>query len=208
MIAKIAGKLVEKKEQSVIINVHGLFYELLTPTYVLQQLGNKHESDGHIELVTHYYIQLTPSSGTPTLIGFLNEIERDFFQQFITVSGIGPRAAVRALNKPIADITRAIDQGDIGFLKTLPGIGNQRAKEIVAKLQGKLGKFGLIRQDKTAVHVNLPVANWQEEALNVLLQLQYKKHEAEDMIHKAMERAKEINSAEELLNEIYRQRIA
>jgi len=55
------------------------------------------------------------------LIGFLNDIEKDFFQIFITVSGIGPRAALKALNKPISQIAKAIDEGDLVFLRFLTG---------------------------------------------------------------------------------------
>jgi Holliday junction DNA helicase RuvA len=176
------------------------------PATVLQRLDNIASPEGDFELVTYHYWQLSPSTATPILIGFTNEIERDFFLQFITVSGIGPRAAVKAINKPISDIVRAIDVGDVNYLKTLPGIGAQRAKEIVAKLQGKIGKFGLIR-DKVNIQVPAPIKeDWQKEALEVLLQLQYKKQEAVGMIEKAIDNNPEIGSAEELLNEIYKQR--
>ena len=108
---------------------------------------------------------------------------KDFFLQFITVSGIGPRAAVKALSKPICDITAAIEKGDMAFLKTLPGIGMQKAKDIVAKLQGKVGRYGLIQDKIPTTTVQQPTApDWQAEALNVLLQLQYKKPEAVEMI--------------------------
>ena len=207
MIVQIAGKLVEKKDQSLVIDVDGLFYEVIVPASVLQRVDETKDDHGKIRLITYHYFQISPSSGMPFLIGFINEIERDFFLQFIKVSGIGPRAAVKALDKPISDITRAIDDGDIKYLKTLPGIGMQKAKEIVAKLQGKVGRFGLI-QDKRTVCQDKPVTPpWQEEALAVLLQLQYKKSEAKDMIHKALERMPSVGSAEELLNEIYKLRV-
>ncbi|VAX36579.1 hypothetical protein MNBD_UNCLBAC01-1965 [hydrothermal vent metagenome] len=207
MIVQIAGKLVEKREQSVIINVHGLFHEVLVPSSVLARLEEITDQEGNIQLITYYYFQIGQSSGVPVMIGFINEVERDFFLHFIKVSGVGPRAAVKALNKPISEITQAIDTGDVKFLKTLPGIGQQKAKEIVAKLQGKIGKFGLI-QDKTDTISTVNIkSDWQEDALEVLLQLQYKKKEALDMIHKALERSKEIKSTEELLNEIYKQRV-
>ena len=207
MIVRISGKLVEKKEHSLVVNVNGMFYEIIVPSSVLHRIDETKDEDGNIHLITYHYFQISPSKGTPLLIGFINEVERDFFQQFIKVSGIGPRAAVKALDKPICDITRAIDGGDINYLKTLPGIGMQRAKEIVAKLQGKVGKFGLI-QDKRAVSQDKHSSPlWQEEALEVLLQLQYKKHEAENMIQKALGRSASMNTAEELLNEIYRQKV-
>jgi Holliday junction DNA helicase RuvA len=206
MIARISGKIVEKKEQSLVIDVHGLYYEIVVPSSVFERIEETKDAEGNVHLVTYHYLQLTPSSGVPVLIGFLNEIEKDFFLQFITVSGIGPRAAVKALNKPISEISRAIDEEDVAFLKTLPGIGAQRAKEIVAKLQGKVGKFGLI-QDKSEKSYEAPKPDWQEEALSVLLQLQYRRPEALEMIKKALERSAHIRSTEELLNEIYRQRV-
>ena len=208
MIVQIAGKLIEKREQSVIINVHGLFYEIIVPVSVLARIEETIDKEGNVHLIIYHYFQISHASGTPLMIGFISEVERDFFLQFIKVSGIGPRAAIKALNKPISEITQAIDQGDVKYLTTLSGIGTQRAKEIVAKLQGKIGKFGLI-QDKgsSAVKVKVTTKDWQQEALAVLLQLQYKKQEAMDMIEKAMERSDKIKTVEELLNEIYKQKV-
>jgi Holliday junction DNA helicase RuvA len=141
----------------------------------------------------------------PVLIGFLNQVEKDFFEIFITVSGIGPRAALKALNKPISQIAKAIDEGDLSFLRSLPGIGEQRAKEIVAKLQNKVGKFGLI-QDRD-IGKKAASKDITEEALDVLLQLQYKKPEALSMIKKALETNAQVNTTEELLNLVYKQKL-
>lgn len=206
MIVQIHGKLIEKKEGTLVIAVNGLYYEVLVPASVEERIDQSQDERGEINLITYHYFQMEPSRGVPVLVGFLNEIERDFFLQFIKVSGIGPRAAVRALNKPIAEITRAIDNNDLNFLKTLPGIGIQRAKEIIAKLQGKLGKFGLIKDEVAPARASVSTG-WQEDALQVLLQLQYKRPEALEMIQKALERSKDIHSTEELLNEIYKQRV-
>jgi Holliday junction DNA helicase RuvA len=139
-------------------------------------------------------------------VGFLNEIERDFFLEFIKVSGIGPRAAVKALNRSIGEIAQAIDRGDTKYLKTLPGIGEQKAKEIVAKLQRKMGKFILMKDRVAPEGPARIVSDVEEEALHILLQLQYKKAEAEEMIKKAFERSAKLVTSEELLNEIYKQR--
>ena len=208
MISQIRGKLIEKKEGTLVIDVHGLYYEVLVPLSVVQRLDQMKDLDGNILLMTYHYFQMEPSRGVPVLVGFFNEIEREFFLQFIKVSGIGPRAAVRALNRPISEITRAIDGNDVNFLKTLPGIGIQRAKEIIAKLQGKIGKFGLIKDHEAAVPLKPQISSdWQQEALEVLLQLQYKRPEALQMIQQAIERSKDIQTAEDLLNEIYKQRV-
>ena len=209
MIAKISGRLIDKTVNALIIDIHGLHYEVIVPQSILQRIEDHVDEKNFIHLITYHYIQMTPSNGVPVLVGFLNEVERDFFQKFITVSGIGPRAAVKAWNKPISEIASAIDRGDLKFLKTLPGIGLQKAKEIVAKLQGKVGKYALI-QDKNTVPRQTTVrssTDWQEEALEVLLQLQYRKHEAEDMIQKALTTSPHVQTAEELLNIIYKQRM-
>ncbi len=208
MITRLHGKLVEKLPNALIININGVYYEVFVPLSILSRVDQQLDTDGNVTLLTYHYLALTQSSGTPMLIGFFNEVERDFFLDFISVSGIGPKAAVKALNKPISEIAQAIHAGDTAFLKTLPGIGLQRAKEIVAKLQNKVGRFALIQDKGITVPVEKELTkDFEQEALAVLLQLQYKKHEATGMIQKALERSKGIQTTEELLNEIYKQRI-
>ncbi len=205
MIARITGKVIEKQSNSVVIDVGGICYDVLVPTVVMQRLDEHINNDGVINFVTYHYLHVEPSRSFPVLIGFTNDIEKEFFEVFITVSGIGPKAALKALNKPISLIAKAIDEADITSLKSLPGIGQQRAKEIVAKLQNKVGKFGLM-QDAPTVAVQLPTKDIDEEAVAVLVQLQYKRAEAVSMINKAMERAPDIETTEELLNEVYKHR--
>ena len=206
MITAIKGKISRQGETALTLETNGLSYEVLTPLSVMQRVKENQDSDGNIRLITYHYYQMTPSSGVPVLVGFLNEVERDFFLEFIKVSGIGPRAAVKALNRAIGEIAQAIHRGDTKFLKTLPGIGEQKAKEIVAKLQGKMGKFTLMRDRVAAPSPSPQLRDIEEEALNILLQLQYKKIEAEEMIKKALERSPGLSTSEELLNEIYKQR--
>jgi Holliday junction DNA helicase RuvA len=206
MITAIKGKISRQSELSVILDANGLSYEILTPLSVLQRIKENQDSDGNIRLITYHYYQMTPSSGVPVLVGFLNEVERDFFLEFIKVSGIGPRAAVKALNRAIGEIAQAIDRGDTKFLKTLPGIGEQKARDIVAKLQGRMGTFILMRDRVREPEAPAGLHDIEEEAMHILLQLQYKKTEAEDMIKKAIERSAKPATSEELLNEIYKQR--
>jgi len=206
MIARISGKIVERGNGFLILDVGGICYEVLVPPAVMQGLDEGISADSSINLITYHYFQVEPSRSIPVLIGFLNEIEKEFFESFITVSGIGPRAAVRALNKPISLIARAIDESNIEFLKSLPGIGQQRAKEIIAKLQNKVGKFGLM-QDTGLKEKNAPVgSDIEEEAMEVLAQLGYKKAESQTMISKAVERSGNLTTTEQLLNEVYKQR--
>jgi Holliday junction DNA helicase RuvA len=196
--------MVERRINSVLLDLSGICYEVLIPSVIMQKITETTELNKEIKLITYHYLQDEHNKSRPVLIGFLNDIERDFFEQFITVSGIGPRAAIKALNQPISRIAQAIDDADTAFLCGLPGIGQQRAKEIIAKLQGKVGKFGLI-QDKVTGKI-LFKDDLKKEAVEVLLQLQYKKTEAEEMVKKALEKKPELNTAEELLNEIYKQK--
>lgn len=206
MIARIKGNIVEKKENAVVINVSGIFYEVIVPCSVMRRIDSMVDIDGFVTLSTYYYFQMNPSSGTPHMFGFLNELEKDFFLQFISVSGIGPKAAIRALDRSIADIARAIDEGDAAFLKTLPGIGQQKAKDVIAKLQGKVSRFALIKDHALKAEA-VAVVPFKDEALAVLVQLQYKKAEAEDMISKALTRDPGLATVEALLNEIYKQKV-
>ena len=211
MIGQITGTVDYVLENALALNVAGICYEIFIPTSVLHNLDGKLEKNSEVSLITYHYYQTDPSKSIPILIGFSNRIEKEFFERFITVSGVGPKAAVRALKPPIPDIARAIDDGDLPFLKSLPGIGEQRAKEIIAKLQGKMGKFGLMHDRSGAIGSNGKssadtVGDAQAEALEVLLQLQYKREEAKEMLRKAFSRKPELSDAEEILNEVYRQR--
>ncbi|NQT89655.1 MAG: Holliday junction branch migration protein RuvA [Candidatus Omnitrophica bacterium] len=204
MISTLKGRLMEKRDSCLLLEVGGIGYEVQVANTALNELKNIPEGQ-EIELVTFHYYASEPSKSVPVLIGFMNEIEKEFFEKFITVAGIGPKAAVRAINKPISEIARAIDSGDVVSLKSLPGIGEQRAREIIAKLQNKIGKFGLI-QDGFKPDDIAPKEDIEKEAMQVLVQLQYKKQQAQDMIKSAIDRNPDISTSEELLNEVYRQR--
>lgn len=205
MISRITGRLRQKRTNSVILDVSGICYDILLPGIVMKRLKDLREMESDVTLLTYHYLQSEPSRSVPVLIGFLSEIEREFFEKFITVSGVGPKAACRALEVPFSDIADAIDRADVAALKRLPGIGEQRAREIIAKLQGKIGKYGLI-QDKVGFKPDAAGEDIKKEALQILTQLQYRRPEAVAMIEKAIERNQDISSCEDLLNEVYRQR--
>jgi holliday junction DNA helicase RuvA len=204
MISRITGKISEKGSNYLVLDLGGLGYDIFIPACVMQRVDESTGADGKITLLTYHYYQVDQAKSVPILIGFLSQVEKDFFEVFITVSGIGPRAALKALNKPISLIAKAIDEGDLVFLKSLPGIGEQRAKEIVAKLQNKVGKFGLIQDHD--MQAKTSVKGISEEALDVLLQLEYKRAEAIGMIKKVLELNTQVNTTEELLNLVYKQR--
>ena len=206
MISRLRGTVRDIGEQHLLLDVNGVVYEVLIAPSILRVLQERVTDSGEVELVTFHYQQLEVGRGIPVLIGFLNEIEREFFTRFISVSGVGPRAALKALTQPIPLIAKAIDEADMTVLRSLPGIGEQRAKEIVAKLQGKVGKFALIQTKGGAAEPSreqpLPI---EEEAVEVLVQLEYKRPEARQMVKAALTRNPKVKTSEELLNEVYRQ---
>ncbi len=207
MIYKIKGKLIKKEEERIIVETNGIFYEIGIPKTVFARLNHGELSHGEpdmVELVIYHYFNMSKNKGIPVLIGFSDELERDFFEKFISVSGVGPRAALRAFDKPVPVIAQAIEEGNVDFLKTLIGIGAQRAKQIVAQLQGKVGRFALLKE---AEYKKEPLRKKiLEEAKEILKRLQYNSREADIMIKRALECQPQIDTVEELLNEIYRQR--
>lgn len=210
MITQITGSVDHFSENLLTLRVAGISYEVYIPTAVIHGLEGKLSGGAELSLTTYHYYQTDPSKSIPILIGFSNRIEREFFEKFITVSGVGPKAAVRALSRAIPDIATAIDEGNLVFLKSLPGIGEQRAKEIIAKLQGKMGKFALMPGGSPAATAKIPSkaeapsTDVREEAFEVLLQLQYKREEAKQMVQKAFSRNARLATVEEVLNEVYR----
>jgi Holliday junction DNA helicase RuvA len=200
VFSRISGTIVERAEASVVLDVGGLAYEIVLPPCVGDKIPRA--SGERVTLEIHPSFSLDGNSGRFTFFGFTNAIEREFFEALISVASIGPKTAARAFSLPMARIAQAIDAADHGFLVKLPGIGQQKARDIVAKLQGKVTKFLLIRE--AGPHALETIPDFAEEALLVLLQLEYKRAEAEAMIADTLGASPQIGDAETLLSEIYR----
>lgn len=201
--SRIDGTLRERGDSTVLVEAAGLSYSILLPGCVADKLSAVKVGDP-LRLEIFSYLQIDGNRGTVNYVGFTNAVERDFFEALLTVASIGPKTAARAFSRPMAEIARRIDEGDHASLRALPGIGAQKAKDIIAKLQGKVSRFGLIRGEedgkRAAAH-----PDFVAEAIDVLLQLQYRRTEAERMAAEAMAANKAIANAEELLAEIYKQ---
>ncbi|TAM92369.1 hypothetical protein EPN42_01220 [bacterium] len=201
MFSRITGMLAERGDEKALVEVAGLAYEVLLPPCVGEKLRG---SEGRaVTLEIYSQVQTDGNAGRFVFFGFTNAIEREFFEALLTVASIGPKSACRAFSAPMHRIARAIDEGDHAFLRSLPGIGQQKAKDIVAKLQGKVARFLLIQEAERA-EATAVTPSFAQEALAVLLQLEYKKVEAEQMIAETLEGAPGIRDAEHLLAEIYR----
>ncbi len=204
MFSRITGTLGEKNDGNVVLDVGGLSYDIILPPCVEEKVTI--ENGQQLTLEVYSVMNMEGNTGHFTFYGFSNAIEREFFEKLLSVASIGPRSAARAFSQPMGRIAGAIDRGDHAFLKTLPGIGQQKARDIVAKLQGKVTKFLLIREAEPAPPPHIP--DFADEALAVLLQLEYRRSEAEEMIRSTLEGAPGIADSETLLAEIYRQRPA
>jgi len=200
VFTRIAGTLIERGPESVVLDVAGLGYEVTLPPCVAEKIV---AAPGEpVALEVYSVLNMDGNAGRFSYYGFTNAVERAFFEALLSVASIGPRSAARAFSQPMSRIASAIDRGDHAFLKTLPGIGQQKARDIVAKLQGKVARFLLIREAEPQAAPPMP--DFADEALAVLLQLEYKRPEAEAMIRRTLESMPQIRDAETLLAEIYR----
>jgi holliday junction DNA helicase RuvA len=200
VFSRISGALVERTGETATLEAGGLAYEIVLPPCIAEKIPGK--PGERVTLEIYSVVNLEGNSGRFTFYGFTNAIEREFFEALLTVASIGPRSAARAFSLPMSTIADAIDRGDHALLKTLPGIGQQKARDIVAKLQGKVTKFLLIRDAPAAAPAAIP--GFADEALAVLIQLGYKRSEGEAMIRQTLEREPKLDEAERLLAEIYR----
>jgi Holliday junction DNA helicase RuvA len=200
MIGYLEGKLLKKEGDRILLLANQVGYEILLPAIVMETFRAKKVGD---EVSLYIYYQQTERQPKPVLIGFNLEVEKEFFQHFISVEDIGPLKAVKALNEPVRDIARAIESKDIPKLKQLKGIGDRTARKIIATLEGKMNKFALIRElEKIKAPV---VEDFSKQVLDVLiLQLGHKRADAKKMIDQAMKRNRAIATPEELFEEVYR----
>ncbi|MFH0933105.1 MAG: Holliday junction branch migration protein RuvA [Nitrospirota bacterium] len=202
MISYLKGKLKFKPtyDDRITLVVNGIGYDILIPAYVMNRIkANKADGD---ELELHVSYNQTERQPKPILVGFESELDKEFFEIFISVEDIGPTAAVKALIKPVREIARSIEDKDARALKQLKGIGERKADKIIATLKGKVAKYALMPEVEVPIKV---VEDFKKEVEDVLVtQLGHKLIEARKMIEEAMRQNPRITSSEELFEEVYR----
>ena len=211
MIATLRGQLKRRLEDRIILEVGAVGYEVfLTPTAMRQLEAVDLEGDEPLNLSLVIYYHATRDQPRPVLIGFTTDLDKEFFERLITVKDIGPMVAARALSVPVGEIAAAIARQDEKYLRALPGIGPQKAKNIVAQLQGKVAKFALAREGAPSTPAPAPAGDPDAEGLRDLVwevlvkQLGHRPSEASQLITDALRRRPAILTAEELFEEIYR----
>ena len=201
MIARIEGKLVRLDNNTALVQVGAVGYEVMLPGYCINLLSDKIGSD--IVLCTMEYYEGSPGGGNliPRMVGFLNTSERDFFTKYTSVKGIGIKKGLKSLSIPIATIASAIENGDDKILMSLPSIGTRMAQQIIAELKGKLQIFAAAETSKAAAAGFKP---FQAEALEILIAWGEKRNEAMELVELACKRHPGVKSAEELVPLVYR----
>jgi Holliday junction DNA helicase RuvA len=200
MISYLEGTVKNVSSDRMTLLVNGIGYEILIPAYVINEIKHATALDGGLGLYVSY--NQTERQPKPVLVGFRSELDKEFFELFISVEDIGPLAAIRALGRPVREIARFIEEKDVKALKQLKGIGERKADKIIAALKGKVAKYALMRD----VEVPVPAPeDFQKEVEEVMLvQLGHKVLEARKMIEEALKRNPAISSSEELFEEVYR----
>lgn len=205
MIARLSGTLVDVKEDRVLVECNGLGYEVLIPAASHGTLLGMR--DQPVTLYTLQYLEggMNAPNPVPRLAGFLSEVEREFAQRFITVKGLGMKAVLKALTVPVDVIARAVERKDVKTLSSLPGIGKRSSEQIIAELNGKVGKYALLRTDAQAATPAPAQEELADEVHEVLVtQLGYTDAEAEQMCARVLGNGA-FETAEQALQEIFRQ---
>jgi Holliday junction DNA helicase RuvA len=165
MIGKLSGVLLEKNPPQILIDCHGVGYEVDVP---MSTFFNLPAVGAQVALLTHFVVR----EDAQVLFGFGTAPERDAFRQLIRISGVGPRTALGVLSGlSVADLAAAVSTQDASRLVKVPGIGKKTAERLLLELKGKLGT------DVTAGQV-AGLAPAQTDITQALLALGYNEKEA------------------------------
>jgi Holliday junction DNA helicase RuvA len=157
-----------------------------------------------VSLHTIQYIEGNAMQGRmiPRLVGFLSPIEREFFEMFCEVDGVGVKKALRAMVRPVQEVATLIEEQDAKGLATLPGIGPATAERVIAKLRRRVPKFALL------VGRDLPATAEIErdllaEAFEVLRVLGHSETESRRLLDDALDKKQKYKDVDSLLHAIY-----
>jgi Holliday junction DNA helicase RuvA len=210
MITRISGAVNRVLDEEVRLQVGPLEYQVLIPEFVRRTL--QHRLGEELTLHTTHFMDGNPMQGkvVPRLIGFLREVELEFFELFCTVNGVGTRKALKALSRPIREIADAIQRQDSKWLTTLPGVGGPTAEKIVATLRRKVTRFALApvpsgEQGQAAEPATVE-GNVLEDAYQALLGIGHGPAEARSLLDRALASGRTFSSADEVLLEIYQRK--
>jgi Holliday junction DNA helicase RuvA len=200
MISYLEGTLKKVYADKLTLGVGGVGYEILIPGYVMNEIRRTTKIEDALKLYISF--NQTERQPKPVLVGFRTELDKEFFELFISVEDVGPSLAIRAMTRPVREIALYIEEKAVKDLKQLKGIGERKAEKIIAALKGKAAKYALIPEEELP---SMAAEDFKTEVEMVLVsQLGHKLSEARRMIDEAMKRQPSIASSEELFEEVYR----
>ena len=206
MIRHIRGTLAGISSEAALVDVGGITYEVFLPPHVRERLEGQTPGT-EVQLATYHYLQSDPSKSVPILLGFENDLQRAFFELLMDVPRFGPRAALRTMSIPVPTFAKAIELQDTQMLKSLPGVGPQKAKDIIATLAGKLGRFIDAHElERVSEAPERPLAEFESDALLVLTQLGINRAEAMQMVQDAREANPDLRSADDIVKAVFQRR--
>lgn len=166
MIGRIHGNLISKNPPYIVVDCHGVGYEISVPMSTFYHLPDT----GHtVTLLTHFVVR----EDAQLLFGFATENERETFRTLIKISGIGARTALAILSGlSIAELSEAVTLQEVSLLTSIPGIGKKTAERLLLELKGKIGA------DLGTTPGATITRNPNNEILQALLSLGYSDKEA------------------------------
>lgn len=202
MITKITGKLLAVHEDCVTLGVDAFEYQVRIPEFARRQL--QHSAGQTVSLFTIQYLEGNPAQGrlSPRLVGFLSDVEREFFELFCSVDGVGVKKALRAMVRPVPEVAVLIEGQDAKGLSALPGVGPATAERIIAKLRRKMPKFALLvaKQTDYAAEVERDVVS---ETFDVLRSLGHSETDAHKLLDGVLATKRKYKDVESLLQAVY-----
>jgi Holliday junction DNA helicase RuvA len=205
MITKISGTLerVAPTSNVIEISIGPVVHEVLVTDLVRRGLQQKIGQP--VVLHTLEYLEGTPGRGNlvPRLVGFLTEVEREFFDLICEVDGVGARKALRAIVRPVGEIATAIEEQDSKALSTLPGIGAATAERMIAKLRRKMPKFALLVARESPGEA--AAGDVLSETFEVLRSLGHSDSDARRLVDALRAEKKKPKDVQDALEVIYRQ---
>lgn len=203
MITKLTGKVVNVQNDALRVAVQAFEYEVLIPEFARQQLQNR--LGEQVSLHTIEYLEGNPTQGrlVPRLVGFLNEVEREFFELFCSVDGVGVRKALRAMVQPVSDVATAIENQDVKALSALPGIGPATAERVIAKLRRKVPKFALLVTQAADVRETSAPRDVVDETFDVLRSLGHSEADARQLLDATLKSKRKFKDVQALLQAVY-----
>lgn len=204
MIVRIEGEIVAVDGPCVLLRVGPMVYELHVPACDLQALSARVGETAAFETFHYFESQGQGTTLLPRLLGFASRLDREFFELFTTVKGIGNRKALRAMALPARRIAAAIASRDLDVLKSLPEVGRRTAETIVAELHEKMEPF--LAGGAAPVVAAGPFGRGllAQDALSVLIRLGEPRHLAVQWIDRALTLEPEIEDAQRLVTAAFR----